>query len=101
MRKRRGRKSEHPVKPDVGGIWYWWCDVCSKKYIKDDSHVCCYDRYCKLCDVSFKDEKTYVYHVDRYHLNECCDVCNQLFIDLASHQKYAHLDEKSERSMFI
>ena len=81
MRKRRGKKTDHPVKPITVGIWYWWCDICCKKYIKDDAHASCYDRFCILCEMSFKDVKLCEAHIERYHSNERCDICNQLFID--------------------
>lgn len=90
MRKRRGKKSEHPSKPITGGIWYWNCNVCHKKFIKDDSHNICYNRYCQVCEVSFVDVKALKEHAERYHMDIKCNYCDIPYDNLSEHIRNYH-----------
>lgn len=90
MRKRRGKKTEHPSKPIIGAIWYWNCNVCHKKFIKDDAHNGCYNRFCAICEIPFMDVKILQEHVDRFHSAIKCEYCGLPYEHISEHIKNYH-----------
>ena len=87
---RSSKLTSKPIKPCCLGIWVWYCDVCCKSYIKDNSHYKCYRRYCYTCMIPLTSPEELAIHALEYHPKNFCTECNQVIPNIVPHNVLFH-----------
>ena len=64
-----------------------YCGICC---INGKCHKECYKNYCSICNHNFTNVQELKIHCDKYHENQWCDKCNQIFKYIKNHVNSFH-----------